>query len=430
MIAACGFGGCFIFRSFMGDADIGPGTLEAEEKAARAEGLPLEIGDVVPRPPANPSRNAGPAYQEICKALNPRNGDPGSSAAMSNLSKRTALPNEIAIVKKELAVNADLIAMAIEASKRPMCVFDRNWNLGATMLLPEYAQLKRVARLLSARAILAAREGRYAEAEEALRASFRIAGHVGGEPLLIALLVQVSIDRIAMAALQSILLDHASDRTALAMARRIFKDLPATPKLKPALYGEIVMGRIVIRTLKSLKEIQMLSEGGGDSTGAPNLAINDRMREAWNVRHLQYWRRAFKRINQHPDDLIAAGRILDEETLAEDRHKDISHMLNRILIPVFSHAGISIVGVNADVEVTWALLEVLALKKKRGVFPMDLAEVGEFTDPFDRRPLRYLKTAKGFKVWSIGRDMKDDGGVKPGARASSSQGSDMVVEFP
>jgi hypothetical protein len=32
-------------------------------------------------------------------------------------------------------------------------------------------------------------------------------------------------------------------------------------------------------------------------------------------------------------------------------------------------------------------------------------------DPFDGKPLRYKRLAKGFKVWSVGWDMKDDGGV-------------------
>jgi len=32
-------------------------------------------------------------------------------------------------------------------------------------------------------------------------------------------------------------------------------------------------------------------------------------------------------------------------------------------------------------------------------------------DPFDGKPLRYQWLAKGFKIWSVGMDMKDDGGV-------------------
>jgi len=35
------------------------------------------------------------------------------------------------------------------------------------------------------------------------------------------------------------------------------------------------------------------------------------------------------------------------------------------------------------------------------------------TDPFDGEPLRYRQFAGGYKVYSIGRDLVDDGGATP-----------------
>jgi hypothetical protein len=45
-------------------------------------------------------------------------------------------------------------------------------------------------------------------------------------------------------------------------------------------------------------------------------------------------------------------------------------------------------------------------------------------DPFDGQPLRYRKTATGYQLYSIGPDLKDDGGK----RESSGKG-DLVFEI-
>jgi hypothetical protein len=61
-------------------------------------------------------------------------------------------------------------------------------------------------------------------------------------------------------------------------------------------------------------------------------------------------------------------------------------------------------------------------RKEHGRYPENLsALVPRYlpsvpADPFDGKPLRYRREGTGFRLWSIGPDRKDDGGVegKPG----------------
>jgi hypothetical protein len=46
------------------------------------------------------------------------------------------------------------------------------------------------------------------------------------------------------------------------------------------------------------------------------------------------------------------------------------------------------------------------------------------TDPFDGHSLRYKKLAKGYVVYSVGEDGKDDGGVEP--RGGYGPGTDLT----
>jgi hypothetical protein len=55
-------------------------------------------------------------------------------------------------------------------------------------------------------------------------------------------------------------------------------------------------------------------------------------------------------------------------------------------------------------------LSVESYRSEHGELPDSIPST--FLDPFDGRPLRYKKLAKGYVVYSIGEDGKDDGGDK------------------
>jgi hypothetical protein len=69
-------------------------------------------------------------------------------------------------------------------------------------------------------------------------------------------------------------------------------------------------------------------------------------------------------------------------------------------------------------RVTMTALALRLYRKENGRYPENLQQlVPKYLpsvpiDPYDGKPLRYRKLQKGFKVWSVGGNRKDDGGVK------------------
>jgi hypothetical protein len=59
-----------------------------------------------------------------------------------------------------------------------------------------------------------------------------------------------------------------------------------------------------------------------------------------------------------------------------------------------------------------AAVRVLEHRTKTATWPMTLSEAGaEFKDPYNGSPLRFRLDGAGFRVWSVGEDGHDDGGL-------------------
>jgi hypothetical protein len=73
---------------------------------------------------------------------------------------------------------------------------------------------------------------------------------------------------------------------------------------------------------------------------------------------------------------------------------------------------------HAFQRVTMTALALRLYRKENGRCPENLQQLvpkylpSVLIDPYDGKPLRYRKLQKGFKVWSVGGNCKDDGGVK------------------
>ena len=88
----------------------------------------------------------------------------------------------------------------------------------------------------------------------------------------------------------------------------------------------------------------------------------------------------------------------------------------------------------AYVRLSLAALAVERHRHAKDVLPDSLdALVPEFLDavpldPFDGQPLRYKKLAKGYVVYSVGEDRKDNGGVEPGPCFGPGSDITFIVE--
>lgn len=79
-------------------------------------------------------------------------------------------------------------------------------------------------------------------------------------------------------------------------------------------------------------------------------------------------------------------------------------------------------------RVTLAFAKCLEIRKRTGIFPNELPEMGEDSvDPYRQKPLSYRKTSKGFLVYSVGNDEIDNGGH---ISSTSMPSRDIVAAYP
>jgi hypothetical protein len=420
-------------RAFLGDVDALAAALPAELEAARREGLPTDPVALFPGRPVPDSKNAAAVIAGESAAVNKRL--PSSHAAilaMANLAKGTASWQDEGNIREAIKPLKPSLDRIVAASKKPFCDFGKDYSLGAYVLFPEFAQIKTVVKVLGGRAHLAAQGGRLAEAEASLTAAFKLSQFAGQEPCLIGSLVQIACAAITQRTLRKIIFEQGKDARVLAMANRLSGNSIRPVDMRRAFKGELVMGLATIRTLKGLKEVEMLSSGApSEETSPPMEFIAGHMRSAWQTRYVQFWRRVFSRLPKDPKDFLALRKVMIEETAAEEKHTSLDYMMNKILLPVFDQAALACCKERSDLALTRAVVDLFKYRVRRGTFPDRLGELPrKYVDAFDNKPLRYRKTAAGFLIYSIDRDLRDDGGMKLQPGGPTDGPRDFVVEYP
>ena len=78
-----------------------------------------------------------------------------------------------------------IYALLEQASKRPECNFNLKYEDGASMLLPQLAKTRSLARLLCTKALIEADAGKTDKAFETILVGLRISNHLKNEPVLI-----------------------------------------------------------------------------------------------------------------------------------------------------------------------------------------------------------------------------------------------------
>jgi hypothetical protein len=101
-------------------------------------------------------------------------------------------------------------------------------------------------------------------------------------------------------------------------------------------------------------------------------------------------------------------------------------IFTRLMCPVFTRVSISRDCATAEIRGSRLSLGLNVYRKKFGSYPAKLAELKklpvwklQFTDPLSGKDFIYHRKGDGFILYSVGENMKDDGG-KP-AKSPSSQ---------
>ncbi|MBI5707341.1 MAG: hypothetical protein HZC36_10180 [Armatimonadetes bacterium] len=434
-LGICGLGGFVLWQALLGGADAAARDLPKEVAAARREGLPLTSEELFVKRPIDPNQNAGPTLANESEAVRKVVTASTSRRVFGSIATGKAGPSELKEAKLLLSKVGPQIDAIVAAAKLPACDFGKDYGLGAKVLFPEFANLKNVVRVLVGRANIAARRGDWGAAERDLVASFRIADMAGREPCLIGALVQIALNAITHTGLRQILKERGGDSRAIAMGERLSRRAVHVD-FRAAFKGDFVLGLSTLRSIKNMREVELLAAPSErtDGSGPPGFYADGfvgRFKDAWQARYIQFHRRMLARMPRDPQDYLALEAVLKEETAREEAHNDLSYLMNKILIPTVDQAARAAARDLANEAVSEGYWRLLAYGKQHGSFPEKLGDLGSPPiDPFDGKPLKYRKQGKGFLLYSVDRDGKDDGGRKERPKGIEGGTADLVADYP
>lgn len=410
--------------------------LPIEVAALKKMGVPVEPGDLAPNPPIPPGENAKDLLEEVIADLKKAKEDSGYRAARNAIGNRPGLTStDKALVVDAVANFRPFLVKADGLAKYHRLDFQRDYNLGAALMFPEYAEMKELATWQAARSRVCVQNGDYRQSLTALKSAFAIGRLCFEEPTIIAALVGVAISNIAHAALENHLEAIKANQPALAEVRTMLESLPGEFDIKWSLAGELVMSRIFIQTLRDWNQLYGFDgslEGNDASTPDPidRLTLGDpAVRRMFEGQYLQLWRKAHEKMPKSNSDWRAIQATLNSLEMSVEKDNSAQNYLNKVLFPVFSQFANS-AGLYQSRH-RLALLAVRLLQDRPQGLPAGLSKYGNLAiDPMDGKPIRYDRKGGGFKIWSVGRDEIDNNGVKfyPGT-GMSNQNVDEVLHF-
>jgi hypothetical protein len=387
--------------------------------AVRAEAGAKLLAQIPPRLPD--STNAAVVYQEAFDYLAPpepvpplwRDKAPGAWKAYD----REAFDPKDKDLREFLNTQQRGLALIRKAAAIPGCSFDHDYSLGISMPLPELKWLPHAATLLAYDALVKAADGDVRGALDDVTAIYGVAGHVS-DPLLISVMVAIGIDKTATKVLEDVL---SSITSAPDLGRLT---LPVEATYRRSVRRAMVTEDVIF----GLTTFAALAEG---DQGVIDAAATEGL-DKWIPASSIY------RVFLMQDDLAAYRRVMQEmQQLAAkpyyESHQDWkAHndswkgrrrgIVTALLAPATEMVVLAANEADAQRLLARTALALVAFKARTGAYPDKLdALVPDLLtrvplDPFSGRPLRMKRDGAGVVLYSVGRDMTDDGGrpTEPG----------------
>lgn len=389
--------------------------------------------------------------------------------AQGNATKRPWAAKDCPPLAEWIKVNEKPLALVTEAVKRPgyfnPMVSRRKPGEGSNLigtLLPGVQKCRELASLLTARATLRLSEGKLDEAWADVLACHRLGRLVTRGATLIEGLVGIAISQIAHNA--ALALAAHPDLTSK-KAAQCLKDLQGLPK--PGSLADKLGVAERMMGLDALQNIRRNGPGAGDGNNLLNLTeegiVFPDKKKAFE---LLDWAVVMQTMNARYDRLDAALRTTDraarlkafekfEQELAavkkefadeakikkimegKDAGKALGKALGEVLMSLLSPAVQKVQQAYDRGEQTSANLQLAfalaAFHKDTGKYPAKLADLAPRylaavpNDLFAGKPLVYKPADKGYLLYSVGVNGKDDGGATYGEQSA---GDDLPVKMP
>ncbi len=420
---------------FYSDHTLGK-RLEAELDDLRAQGMPLTMLDA--RAKAVPDdQNAAVLYQQVFRV---DFSAPVSSSSVSLLPDFSGecydllddcsdglTPEAVDYLRTFFSDRQTQRSLEIlrEASQRPHSVFPIRWEEEFPVRFSHYALFRRAARVLVVRAALAAHDGDIAEAMEWLEVVFRMSEHIGSESSIISELLTDSMQDIAFRwCVKPSLRDGTVSPQAAKRFEEYLRGIDRYSSFTNAIIWERASGihhfDLAYREGRSLQKI---ISGAGYYVGARYATadwvgwlgrVAGPVQKTDQLIYLEYMEEAIRLSRLSLREAKPKLELLTAELESLPAHRA---PLAKIMAFANPWAWQKRDRTVANIGMCRIVLGLKVYKREHGKYPTGLRELQQTLDwevpkdPFSGQDFVYRPQDEGFKLYSFGPNLADDGGV-------------------
>lgn len=397
--------------------------LAAELQKIRAAGQPLTVEEMLPHQLPEPN-NAAILYQE---AFNKLSLSHANRQTLLNLRTSISQPPKgeapsTTTLEQIVAANAETIELLEAAAKLSECRFPVDWSAGMEVEFPHLGKLQQCARLLGAKAILHSRRGQMAQVLDTVRVGLALGEAAGSDPVVMRQFVRYALHTITLRALQVSVCDRAVPTEACKELSEYLHKLEWADSFVRALWGERAMG---IQGFDNVRE---------DTQGAEYSQDQELSHaEVAYLRHLDRDEVAYLRLmSEWITDAAKPWREssdVPEQYQARVEQLPDYCIMSAILLPVLWRVPCKRDETIARVRLAETALALKTYKNRQGNYPDSVGELRLAIswelrdDPFSGQDFVYKTDGDGFLLYSIGSNLRDDGGQPLGAKP----GTDDIV---
>jgi hypothetical protein len=407
-------------------ATIITGHMVAREiQRIKARGEPVSLTDLA-GPKVPDDQNAAVLYQKAFPLL-PSDDEQTQIADFIGAGRTERPPVSLASAEEIVARSAPFYRLIEQAAARPECRFPVNWKAGMAALFPHLAKARAATRMMAAKALVDARRGDTGAAVSDIALIFRLADQVSAEPTLITKLVGFACQAIAVNTLNGVMEIAPPSKHD---ARRMYEVLAKVDNARSfvrGLEGERCLGFWVFNYLRrdpagAWQTLMM------DLSDRPAAQRGKHLARLLGPPLLFLWQPSLNEdeilfIRQW-DGLLAAtrlpyGQAQREYDALEKRAGNLPRyaVVTRILSPAYARATVARDRATALTRLAQCAMALRACQIATGGYPASLGELRHQVnwdiplDPFGGKDFVYRREGKGYLLYSIGPDLKDDGGM-------------------
>lgn len=348
-------------------------------------------------------------------------------------------PEHLEVASEVLSSNKEALAIFRRAAALPCSRYPVVLSQTPHTNFQYLADVKGAAQLLRMAALVAAQQGDSQAASDAVTQIFAAGNSFATEPLLLPQLVRFSIDTIAVLSLQCVVNRTSFEEAELEAMQAAAAKADNSESLRLALLGERATFITFVRDpQKALAADPMFAPSGAEDVLAETFL--------WPLaRAVGFWQRDLRFGIDALTTNVLFARLASPQrfysaTNAEaigEQARAGQYILTALLLPALQKAFARDAFHSANTRNSLVALAVERFRvANNGKLPEDVLAIvpayiqGVPLDPFDGKLVRYKRTEKGYVVYCIGPDEKDDGGTEkvPNAPKGAPEDVTFIVE--